>query len=70
MKRWGGHLRRVPRLVRPRWEWAEEGIRCFEEFAEAASPMFIGEGGVHGKIATDKEAHSGDGVCVALVENV
>jgi hypothetical protein len=28
-----GHLRRVPGLVRPRGEWAEEGIGHLEELA-------------------------------------
>jgi hypothetical protein len=66
----GGHLRRVPWLVRPRREWSEEGIRSFEELAEAASPMGIREGDVHREVAANKEAHAGDGELAAHEEDV
>jgi hypothetical protein len=65
-----GHLRRVPRLVRPRREWAEEGVGGFEELAEAASPVSIRKGCRHGEVAAYDEEHSRDGVMAASMEDV
>jgi hypothetical protein len=63
-------LRRVPWLVRPRREWAEEGVGGFEELAEAASSMCVREGSCHGEVAIDYEACSGDGVFVTSMKDM
>jgi hypothetical protein len=70
IKRWGGHLRRVPWLVRPRREWVEEGVRGFKELAEASSSMCVGECDVHGEVAVNKEAHARDSVLAAHEEDM
>jgi hypothetical protein len=66
----GGYLRRVPWLVRPRREWAEECVRGLEELAEAASSMGVGESDVHREVSANKEAHARDSELPAHKEDV
>jgi hypothetical protein len=48
----------------------KEGVGGFEELAETASPMFVGEDGVHGEVAAHKKASPGNGKLAALVNDV